>query len=393
VRHPAARSRRLTAGALGVGLVCLLVAAIGALGDTQGFFQAYLVAYTFWLSLALGCLGLVFIQFLTGGLWGLAIRRFMEAGAATLPLLAVLFVPLLFGLPSLYVWTHPEAVQADPTLQHKSLYLNVPFFVARAVVYFVAWIVLARQLHISSRQQDATPDPLVLKKLQRLSIVGLLVLGLTASFAAIDWWMSLEPEWFSTMYPPMLCMGDLLLAMAFAVLLVTLFGGTEPLDEMATPKLLNDLGSLLLAFLMLWAYMTYFQYMLVWAGNLKDEITWYVRRAEGGWMPIAWTLAIVGFLGPFWLLLFRGLKRRRRSLGTLAGLILVMQLIVVYWIVEPAFAPNGPLLDWRLPLLLAGIGGVWLAVFGWRLGAAPVLAPNDPRLSPAMERAGAHATA
>jgi hypothetical protein len=374
-----------------VGVVALAISVGLGLADPARFFRDYLVAYTFWLGLALGCLGVALVQFLTGGVWGLLTRRIFEAGAATLPVLAVLFVPVLLGLPSLYVWTHTEAVAVDPNLAHKAIYLNVPFFVGRAIVYFAAWIGIALLLTRWSRLQDRTTDPYILRRLQRLSIVGLLVLALTVSFAAIDWWMSLEPDWVSTLYPGLMCMSDLLLALAFAVLLIAGPGRRGPLAAVLTPGRLNDLGSLLLAFLMLWAYLMYFQYMLIWAGNLPSEISWYVRRAEGGWEPLAWFVAGVGFLAPFWLLLFRPLKRSGRWLGAIAGLLVVMQVVAEYWLVEPAFAPDGPVFDLLQPLLGIALGAVWLSVFAWRLRTAPLLPPNDPRLLPAMEAARATA--
>jgi hypothetical protein len=375
----------------GIGVVAFALAIGLGLGDPSRFFRDYLVAYTLWLGLGLGCLGVALVQFLTGGVWGLLTRRIFEAGAATLPALAVLFVPVLFGLPSVYGWTHADAAAADPTLTLRAVYLNVPFFVARAVGYFIAWNAIALLLARWSSLQDRTADPRVLRRLQRLSIVGLLVLPLTASFAAIDWWMSLEPDWVSTVYPGLVCMSDLLLALAFAVVLIAGLGRRTPLTAVLTPSRLNDLGSLLLAFLMLWAYLMYFQYMLIWAGNLPDEIAWYVRRAEGGWEPLAWTLAGVGFLAPFWLLLFRPLKRSPRWLGSIAALLLVMQVVAVYWLVEPAFAPDGPVLDMLQPLLWVALGGLWLGAFAWRLGNLPLLPPNDPRLAPALEAARATA--
>lgn len=356
---------------LSVGILVLVVAIAVGLSDPERFLRAYLLGYTFWLCLALGCLGLAFIQFLTGGVWGLVTRRIFEAGASTLPLLAALFMPILIGLAGLYPWTHTVD-------EHKALYLNVPFFAARAVGYFVVWLVLAELLRRGVR-------------LQRLSVVGLLLLPLTASFAAIDWWMSLEPEWFSTIYPPLWCMVALLIALAFTIVVVTLLAERQPLRDVVGARVLNDLGSLLLAFLMLWAYMTYFQYMLIWSGNLKDEIAWYTRRAEGGWLPIAWFLVGGGFLAPFWVLLFRGLKRSRRWMGTIAAWLLLVQVLDVLWLVEPAFAPSGPRLDWLSLLVFVGVGGLWLAVFTWRLMAAPLLPLDDPRLEPALEQARAPA--
>ena len=363
---------RFRLGGVGIGLLCLVLAAVISAAQPQSFFRAYLIGYSFWLALSIGCLGLAFIQFLTGGVWGLVTRRIFEAGATCLPLLALLFLPVLAGMPTLYNWTQPES-----DLAQKRLYLNVPFFVARAVVYFGSWLVLAQLLRRYSLQHAPV------QSIRRLSIIGLLVLSLTVSFAAIDWWMSLEPTWFSTMYPAIICASDLLLAMAFAVLLLAALATRDPLRDVLTPRMLNDVGSLLLAFVMLWAYVTYFQYVLIWAGNLSDEITWYTARTEGGWQPTAWVIAGAGFLLPFWCLLFRGLKRNRRWLGSVAALIIATQLLHVYWLIQPAFSPTGPDLDFALPLVWIGVGGLWLAMFAWSFGAAPLVAEEMPALEAA----------
>jgi hypothetical protein len=381
-------SRRLALGAGVVGVVGLgLLLVGGLLGERERVFRAYLMGYTFWLGLGLGSLGVALIQFLTGGAWGLATRRVFEAGAASLPLLAVLFLPLLLGLPALYAWARPDVVSADPVLQHKALYLNVPFFVARALVYLVCWVVLALLLRRWSTAHDRDPDPLALRRLQRLSTVGALVLGFTVTFAAIDWLMSLDADWYSTMYPPLVAMGFLLLALAFGIVVVGLLAPGSALGQIMTPQLYNDLGSLLLAFLMLWAYLAYFQYLLIWAGNLSDEIPWYLRRTEGGWQLVALVLAALGFLVPFWLLLFRPLKRQRRALLVIAAWLIGIHLVNVYWLVEPPFAPAGPAPSWLDLCALVGVGGLWLAVFAWQLAARPLLPAYDPRLGRALELA------
>ncbi len=362
-----------------VGVLGLALSLIGAvLGDRDQFFRSYLMAYVLWLGLPLGSMGIVFTQFLTGGNWGLATRRIFEAASATTPLMAALFVPLVFGIPSLYSWALPSNVAADPVLQHKALYLNTPFFIVRTILYLVIWIILAVALTRRSRAGELRP-------LQKLSILGALLLGLTVSFAAIDWLMSLDADWYSTMYPPLVAMGFLLFSFAFGILLIVYLAPRTALGEVVNPQLLNDLGSLLLAFLMLWAYMQYFEYLLIWAGNLTDEIPWYLRRIEGSWQVVAIAVAVLGFGVPFWFLLFRPLKRNPITLACIAGWVMLMHLVDVYWIVEPPFSPPGPSISWVDVTALLGIGGVWLALFGWQLGRRPLLAPGDPRLVRAME--------
>jgi hypothetical protein len=385
----APRTTRIAIAAAAVGAIVLVLLGVGGFArDSEDFFRAYLVGYTFWLGLGLGSLGGAMVQFLTGGHWGLATRRIFEAGASTLPLLAVLFLPVLFGLPQLYEWARPELVAADPVLLHKSIYLNTPLFVARAVVYLAVWAGVAVQLRRLSVAQDQDGDIwLAARRLQRLSVVATLAVAITASFAAIDWLMSLDSDWFSTMYPPMVGTGFLLETMAFTIIVLTTLAPRSALRDVLTPGVYNDLGSLMLAFLMLWAYMAYFQYLLIWAGNLTDEIPWYLRRVEGEWLPVALVLATFGFAIPFWLLLFRPLKRNPRTLSMIAGLIVVMHVVNVFWLVQPPFSPGGPRLDWLTVAALIGVGGLWLAVFLWQLGRRPLLAPNDPRLAQALEAA------
>jgi hypothetical protein len=369
----------------GIGLALLVL--VGVLTNPTGFFHAYLFGYTFWLGLGLGCLGVLLVQYLTGGVWGLVTRRIFEAGTATLPMMAVLFVPILFGLPELYAWARPADVAADAILQHKSVYLNIPFFVVRAVVFLLTWVILGQRMRRWSAQEDQTGDASVLRHLQRLSVMGALILGFSVSFAAIDWLMSLDADWSSTMYPPMVAMSFTLLALAFGTLLVALYGPRTTLSELLNPQVFNDLGSLLLAFTMLWGYLEYFQYMLIWAGNLSDEIPWYLSRTQGGWLPVAVGVAAIGFLLPWYLLLFRPLKRNPKTLAAIAGLLVIMQVVNVFWMVQPAFEPSGPLVDWFDVFSLIGFGGLWIAVFAWQLASRPLVPANDPRLQPALEAA------
>ncbi|MBV9327296.1 MAG: hypothetical protein JO352_26410 [Chloroflexi bacterium] len=377
--------RRWIIAAAAIGVLGLAVTVVFGLNNAENFFRAYLFGYTFWLGLGLGSLGIVLIQFLTGGNWGLATRRVFEAGTATLPLVAVLFIPILFGLPYLYAWARPDAVASDAVLQHKAIYLNVPFFILRSVVYLVAWVVLGYLARRWSLAQDRSDDPLIQRRLQRFSVIAALILGFTVTFAAIDWLMSLDADWFSTMYPPMVAMGDLLLALALGTAFVALFGSGASLARMLTPEVFNDLGSLLLAFIMLWGYLEYFQYLLIWAGNLSDEIPWYLSRTEGGWLAVAVGVGAIGFLLPWYLLLFRPLKRDRRTLAPIAGLIALMQLVNVFWMVQPPFEPGGPVVDWLDVLAVVGFGGVWLAVFCWQLTTRPLLPVNDPRVRRPLE--------
>src|SRR5207248_5182372 len=238
-----------------------------------------------------------------------------------------------------------------------------------------------------SAAHERTADPRLFVRLQRLAIVGALLLGVTVTFANIDWLMSLDADWYSSMYAPMVAMGDLLLALAFGTCLVVILARSTDIRHVLTPRICNDLGSLLLAFVMLWAYLAYFQYLLIWAGNLSDEIPWYLRRTEGGWLPVAVAIAAIGFCVPFWLLLFRPLKRNPRTLVAIAGLLVVIRVADVFWLVQPPFEPGGPVVIWTDGFALVGIGGLWLAAFGRALSTRSLLPRHDPRLAGALEAA------
>jgi hypothetical protein len=374
---------RLRRNALIAGCVGLALSAVGLLFDRPRFFQSYLVAYTFWLGVALGSLALVMIQHLTGGVWGLVLRRTLEAATRTLPLFALLFVPLAFGLSDLYEWARPEAVAEDKLLQHKQPYLNVPFFLVRAAAYFVVWLLLTFFLNRWSDEQDATGDPQLPRRFRLLSASGLVLYGLTVSFMAIDWLMSLEPHWFSTIYGALVGMGQVLSAFAFAVALVVLVADGTPLAGLLSRQEMRDLGNLLLAFVMVWAYLSFSQFLLIWSGNLPEEIPYYLRRG-GGWQAVGALLIFGHFALPFFLLLLRDVKENRRLLAGVAIGVLVMRWVDAYWHVEPAFSPEYLTLHWLDVTATVGIGGVWLAVFLWQFGRRPLLPVRDPYLTEAL---------
>lgn len=367
--------RSLIAGGVGLGL-CLL----GAFLNPEQFFHSYLVAYLFWTGIALGSFAIVMLHHLTGGGWGFVIRRLLEAGTRTLPLMAVLFVPLLFGLPDLYVWARPAEVAGDALLQHKSAYLNVPFFLFRTVVYFAIWIGVTYFLNKWSVEQDRTAEPLLTRRLQVLSGPGLVLYGLTATFASIDWAMSLEPHWFSTIYGVMFIVGQVLAALALMILMAVLLADREPLSNVVSPAYLVDLGNLLLAFVMFWAYMAFSQYIVIWSGNLPEEITWYLHRTTGGWQWIALFLIIFHFAVPFLLLLSRVTKRNVQMLSAVAGAVIVMRLVDLFWLVVPAFHHTGVTIHWMDLVAPVGVGGIWMWFFIWQLKGRPLLPLHDPRL-------------
>jgi hypothetical protein len=370
---------RLQWWALGVGAAALVVCVVGAVFSAEQFFCSYLVAYLLCLGLALGSLVVLMVYHLTGGAWGFTIRRFLEAGMRTLPLLAILFVPLAFGLRYLYPWAQPEVVAADEGLQHKQIYLNVPFFLVRAALYFAVWLVLAYFLDAWSRREDAEGDfSAQPRRFRLLSGPGLVLYGLTVTFAATDWVMSLQPHWSSTILPPLFATGQLLAGYAF-VLAVMLLVVTPRLSGGAiAPAVLNDLGNLLLTFVILWTYMAFSQFLLIWIGNLPEEAIWYRPRLADGWQGVAVALALFHFALPFLLLLSRDVKRNPRSLGLVAASVLFMRLVDLDWQVLPTFPGTAVYQHWMDVLAPVGVGGVWLACYLWQLQRRPLWPLHDP---------------
>jgi hypothetical protein len=368
----------LIVGAAGLA-ACL---AAGLIPDTRvQMFRAWLVAFNLCLGLALGSLVVLMLQYLTGGTWGFIIRRPLEAATRTLPVLALLFVPLALGLGDLYSWARSEAVDADTELQHKAPYLNVWFFLVRAAVYFAIWNVLQVLLNRWSAQQDATKDPRLVERCQALSAAGMVLYVVTVTFASIDWVMSLEPHWYSTIYGAMFGMGQVLSGFAFAIAVFLLLAHRLPLEAVASGGNLRDLGSLLLAFVMVWAYLSFDQFLLIWAGNLPEEVPWYISRLEGGWVYVALALVLFHFALPFVLLLSTDIKRNRRTLATVALLVVGMHLVDLFWLIVPAFNHGNESEAHASPLMaallysaaLAGIGGVWLGAYLWQLQRLPLL--------------------
>ncbi len=365
---------------LGAGVLGLAAAGAGGLVDPVQFFRSYLVAYLFFTGIALGSLGLVSLNHVTGGRWGVVIRRVAESAMRTLPLLLLLFLPLLLGLTHLYEWARPEAVAHDALLQHKRVYLNVPFFVVRVGIYFAVWLIVARYLVRWSREQDDTGDPDVVRRLQFLGRGALLLYSLTMTFAAVDWAMSLEPHWFSTIYGILLIGGQVLSAFAFVIPVLMLITDREPFTALITTEQFHDLGKLMLAFVMLYAYFAFSQFLIIWSANLPEETPWYLARLRGGWQYVAVTVVLFQFVLPFAILLSRNLKRNARRLAVVALVVLGARLLDLFWLIQPAFSPAQFALHWMDVAAVLGVGGLWLSFFVSRLRGQPLLPLRDPDL-------------
>jgi len=288
----------------------------------------------------------------------------------------------------LYVWTRPEALAQDKLLQEKSLYLNIPFFTLRALLYFGIWILVGYFLTRWSREQDRAAEGSLVERLQTLSGPGLILYGLTVTFSAVDWLMSLEPRWYSTIYGMIFMVSHGLVALAFVTAIVYFLSRQEPLSAVISPSVFHDLGNLLLAFVMLWAYLSFSQFLLIWVENLTKEIPWYLHRMAGGWGGIAVSLIVLQFALPFLLLLSRTVKRKAATLCGVALLIMVMHLIELFWFVAPTFYPTGVSLHWTLVLAPIGIGGVWFSAFVWQLKQQSLLPLRDPRFVAILEEQG-----
>ncbi len=367
--------------ALVVGVVGLAFCALGWFVSPRSFFIGYLFAELVFLGIALGCMAFLMIHFLTGGKWGWPVRRFFEAAAGTLPLIALLFVPLCFGLHYLYPWAVPAQVAADRVLQHKQGYLNPPFFIVRAAIVFAVWIWLAHLLNKWSREQDLTRDLRPLLRLRKLSGPGLVIYPLTVTVAFVDWVMSLEPDWYSTIFPILVCIGQMLSGLAFVILLLRWLGPRTALSQIIGKENFHHLGSLLLAFTMLWAYMAFSQLLIIWSGNLPHEISWYLHRIAGGWRWVVVFLVLFHFFGPFFLLLSRLNKRSRSTLSAIAAVMLIAHVVDVWWMIVPTFYPQGLHFHWLDLAAFLGIGGVWFAFFLRQLERKPLLPVNDPRFA------------
>ncbi len=369
------QQRALLVGALGV-----FATAVGAFISPEQFFKSYLFGYIFWTGLTLGSLAILSLHHMVGGGWGFVIQRVLESGTRTLPLMALLFLPILFGMKELYLWARPEVVSTDAILLHKSAYLNIPFFAFRAFFMFAVWAVFVFFMNKWSGAQDKTADDSLSEKLRSIGGPALLVCFITITFASIDWVMSLDPHWFSTIFGVMLIIGQGVSTLAFAIIVVSRLAEHKPLAGVIQKKHFHDHGNLLLAFLALWAYMGLSQFLIIWSGNLPEEIPWYLHRLQGGWGTLAILTVFFHFIVPFFLLLMRGNKRSAKVLSKIAMAIILVRFLDLFWIIMPNFYPHGFHIHWLDFAAPIGIGGVWVAVFVWQLKGRALLPVNDPRL-------------
>ncbi len=387
------RWQRLATGAAIVGLVLTLVLFFLPFGGgLDGFFESYLMGFIFWVGLSLGCLALLMIQHLAGGPWGAMVRRFLEAGSANITVMAVLFIPVLLGIGSLYLWADPAYVATHPIVEAKASYLNVPFFITRSVIYFATWIILTVLFRRWSARQDENRNEgqNLAQHMRNAGALGIILFILTMTFAAFDWGMSLTPEWFSGMYGVIFMIGQLISTVALMILLLVAFQHVEPLAKVYNSARLQDFGNFLMAFTMFWAYVQASQLIILWSNNIVETNTWYVTRLGPGWGWLSAFLLLFHFAAPFLILFSRWVKQKGRALVWVAAWMLLMRLVDIFWIVAPTFEREGfPLRLMDFTVLLA-LGGIWLSFFFAGLKTRSILPANDPRLQPELTGAAAH---
>ncbi|MSR31033.1 MAG: hypothetical protein EXR99_05945 [Gemmataceae bacterium] len=367
--------------ALIAGVIGLLVTGGLIAVQPKETLQSYLISFLYFFSFSLGSLALLMIQHVAGGVWGFAMRRLLEAGARCLLLLAILFLPiLLLGLKEIYVWADHEIAQKDHIIELKSGYLNVPFFTARYFIFFGIWSFLALALSKLSKQEDETAEARIGFWFKALSGPGIMAFAITGGLASVDWAMSVDVHWYSTMYPVLFCFGTILSAMIFHIVAMILLYQGPDLEKHLTKNHLRDVGSFFLGFIIFWAYLTFSQYLLIWAANLKEEVPYFLNRSEGGWQLVAISLGLGHFLLPFLVLLTRDAKRIKGNLLKVACFMLFMRFVDYFFLLGPSFSPKHFAFPIGQLTSLVGIGGLWLGCFLWQWKSMPPIPVRDPRI-------------
>jgi hypothetical protein len=378
----------LLAGAAGA-----VLSAIGFITNAEQFYSSYLVGYMLILGLSLGALGWAMMHQLSGGAWGVVSRQSLLAASRVIPYVTVLFLPILIGMPHLFEWTHQDVVAADSILQWKQPYLNAPFFIIRAVVGFAVFNVLAFHHNRWAKEQDETGNPGLALRMQRLSAGGLLLYVLLMTLLSFDWLMSRDPHWFSTIYGAIIIIGQGLTALAFQIIMLSYLARREPMHGALSRVYLGDLAGLMFAFVILWAYMSFSQYLIIWAGNLPEEIGWYLHRTQSGWQVLGISLVVFHFALPFILLLMRGIKQNRTLIARVAAAIIFARVLDYWWLIAPETHTQGIVISWMDVVIPLTLLAVWIGLYMQQLRLRPVLAVHDPQFEDALGPALAHGEA
>jgi hypothetical protein len=399
---PAEQINRWRTLALGIGGILSIVILIVALlfpEQREQALRSWLLGFIFWGGIGIGGLGVLILQYLTGGAWGIVIRRVAEAASRTLPIIFVLFLPVMFGITYIYEWTH---LPNDPIVQLKQPYLSVQWWIIRAVLYFILWGVMAYLLNRWSAAQDQTNDADTALKLtndaSKFSGPTMVFYVLVVSFAAIDWVMTLDPHWYSTIWGLLFAAGWALSFFCFAVAILAALSDKAPMNRILGSRHFHDIGKLMLALVMVWAYFNFSQFLIIWSGNLPEETKWYLTRWEGTWKVIGILLIFFHFAFPFLVLLNRDLKRKAKWLAIMAIFILVLRLVDMYYLIGPSprIGMNGQEVDfinsfsWMDIVAPFAVGGIWLWWFFGELLKRPLVPINDPYLEGAIEHGKGH---
>jgi hypothetical protein len=377
-----------------VGVAASVLFLFSFLQGAGSFFQSYLFGYLCWAAIAIGAIPLIMLQYLINGEWGATTMRFLEAATRTQPLVALLFIPVLLGLPHTHIWANNDALAQHPEVAHlvelkADLYLNTPFFLVRAIIYFAVWGLLAYFLNKWSRLLDETGNPRYGLSLWRLSGIGMILFGLMVTFAAFDWIMSLNPSWYSGIFGVIVGVGFAVEAWAFTVLMVRWLSPGVPMSRVVSRKIYADFGNLMLALVMIWTYVQLSQLIIIWSANLPEETTWYAWRVTGGWRAISWLLGLFHFFLPFLLLLNGEIRRSGKAMAAIAALLFAMRFLDTYFMVMPPFSFfHTDAADWGRRIAVhwqdfvapVAIGGFWLAYFAKQLKKLPLLPVGNPNL-------------
>ena len=391
------RWRTIALGAGGIGLILWL---IGLYFDPEQALRSWLLGFIFWGGLGIGSIGILILQYLTGGAWGVVIRRVAEAGSRTLPVVILLFVPLVLGLNNLYEWTHLDA--SEHVMQHRGWFMTKESWILRSVIYFAIFGVMAYLLNKWSAEQDKTSDfDAAAKKLgtaTAFSGPAMVFYAIIVSFASVDWMMMLDPHYFSTIWGLLFVAGWALSCFCFSVVILALLSDKTPMDRVLGRRHFHDLGKLMLALVMIWAYFNFSQYLIIWAGNIPEETTWFLDRTSHGWGYVAWILVFFHFAAPFLILLMQDLKRRAKTLALVALFILLMRFVDMYWLIGPSprISTHGESLgliagfSWMDIVAPIAVGGIWLWYFFGQLMSRPLVPVMDPFLEKAVEHGHGH---
>jgi hypothetical protein len=387
------RWRTLALGIGGISSIIILVVALIFPEQREQAMRSWLLGFIFWGGIGFGSIGILLLQYLTGGAWGVVIRRILEASSRTLPILFVLFLPIMFGITQLYAWTH---MSGDKIIQFRQPYLSVEWWIIRAVLYFILFGSMAYFLNKWSLEQDraATYEDSVksLADAGKFSGPAIIFFVLTVTFAAIDWVMTLDPHWYSTMWGLLFVAGWALSTFSFTVVILAWLSDREPMNRVVGKRHFHDIGKLMLAFTMVWAYFNFSQYLIIWSGNIPEETVWYIGRVKGTWGVIGALLIFFHFAFPFLVLLSRDIKRNAKWLSMLAMFILLMRLVDMYYLIGPSpfIAGHGEAvgfhISWMDFVAPVAVGGIWLWWFFGELLKRPLVPINDPY----MENAIAH---